>query len=517
MDIGAQGSNINPLQILFDNQSMGTSPYAYAKAYDMHKNLLVKFFQVWFDDFSPNMESYLDETLNEVYREAKIYRDRPESWNNPFPVLKNLRNIWEKDMGNKDLGAKHKTAEALVNKTYHISEEGSLNYMNKPTTDLDLSKDFIIIDLSGVPEIIQEPMNVLVTGIIASRFFTDNNKETIIAVDEAAVYLRNPELASSMLKTLTQGRSHKIFLWLATHQPSDFAKNKVKEEYKTNMFINIVLGANLENAIGSVKDYFDLTQEECDILTSAAVGEGLLLVNKQRIPIRFEPTELEKAVIKGQYKAENSPENPPIACGIGEYSIRPEYQWLVDKQRIILTDWIIGDPKLLENHGYEKHRISRVGESGTRMAYFPNGYVENKLVDIPGIGKMTVDHYCSVIQLAALGQEYNADEILINHNAEVDLQLKFGYIKVGLEVEEGGSHTIDQLVKKKGDALGKYNFVKFICSSTDSKKIISAVGEDHVLQKGSSVRDFMQTLAANPQIHQNMVNSGEFIQIGTSY
>jgi hypothetical protein len=47
----------------------------------------------------------------------------------------------------------------------------------------------------------------------------------------------------------------------ATHQSSDFAKNKVKEEYKTNMFINIVLGANLENAMDDVKDYFNLKKK----------------------------------------------------------------------------------------------------------------------------------------------------------------------------------------------------------------------------------------------------------------
>jgi len=43
-DIGAEGANINPLQILFDSQTMGSSSYAYAKAYDRHKDLLNKLF-----------------------------------------------------------------------------------------------------------------------------------------------------------------------------------------------------------------------------------------------------------------------------------------------------------------------------------------------------------------------------------------------------------------------------------------------------------------------------------------
>ena len=36
--------------------------------------------------------------------------------------------------------------------------------------------------------------------------------------------------------------------------------------------------------------------------------------------------------------------------------------------------------------------------------------VKNKQVDIPHIGRMTVDHYCSVIQLVAIAQEYNPDK-----------------------------------------------------------------------------------------------------------
>ena len=109
VDIGPSGSNINPLQILFDSQSTGTSSYAYAKVYDRHKDLFIRFCSVWFgSDFSKNMEPYLDETLNMVYEQAGIHRERPETWNRPFPVMRDLREIWEKDLNNKDLGINRK-------------------------------------------------------------------------------------------------------------------------------------------------------------------------------------------------------------------------------------------------------------------------------------------------------------------------------------------------------------------------------------------------------------------------
>jgi hypothetical protein len=112
-----------------------------------------------------------------------------------------------------------------------------------------------------------------------------------------------------------------------------------------------------------------------------------------------------------------------------------------------------------------------------------------------------------------LGQEYDADEILINHNAEVDLQLRFGSVKVGLEVEEARSHTTDQLVKKKEDALEKYDVVKFVCSGADSKTISSVVGDSYTLQKGSAVREFFQSLTDNSQLRESVVNISEINQI----
>jgi hypothetical protein len=491
-DIGADGANINPLQILFDSQSMGSSSYAYARAYDRHKDLLNKFFSVWFgSEFSNNMESYLDETLNIVYKQAGIIRDRPETWINPFQVFRNLRDVWALDAADKDLGTKQKTAEAMLNKTYHLSEEGSLSYMNKPTTDLDLSKDFIIIDISGVPELIQDAMNILVTGMISSRFSTDNEKETIIAVDEAAIFLRNPELSLSLLKTLTQGRSHKVFLWLATHQPSDFAKNRVKEEYKTNMFINIVLGANLKNAISDVKEYFDLTQDECDILTSAEVGEGLLIVKDERIPIRFEPSELEMKVIKGKF-------NPDInSSSDNEFMNLPDYQWLIDDHKIIFADWCQGDSSILLQQGYDLHKVTRLTEAGKAAAYVPKGMIQDGLIELPHFGKQTLDHYASVLQLAALIQANCGEEIHIIHEFDVDLSAKINGKKIAFEVENYNNKNLDLIVKKKEVALEKYDMVKFVCSALDAKQIVKAVGERYILRRGAAVTEFIESIAGN--------------------
>ena len=46
---------------------------------------------------SENADSYLDETLNMVYEQAGIIREKPGTWDKPWPVMQNLYDIWEKD------------------------------------------------------------------------------------------------------------------------------------------------------------------------------------------------------------------------------------------------------------------------------------------------------------------------------------------------------------------------------------------------------------------------------------
>src|SRR5450759_1139570 len=69
IDNGEFGQPINPLQIIFDPQTMGKSPEAYSSAYFRHIRILKSFFGEWLEDeFSPSMKGYLEDTLHTLYK-----------------------------------------------------------------------------------------------------------------------------------------------------------------------------------------------------------------------------------------------------------------------------------------------------------------------------------------------------------------------------------------------------------------------------------------------------------------
>lgn len=489
VDIGPTGSNINPLQILFDEKDMKSS-WSYIRVYDGQKMLLTNFFKVWMDTgFTTNMASYLDRVITEVYDDAGIIRENPESWKNAtWPVMLDLLHIFDRDRQDKSLGMERQTAEALYNRTHTVDQRGALSYVNNPT-DVDLSADFIIIDLSGVPDYdsFQDAMNVLVTGLMGSRFKTDMKKETIIAVDEAAVFLRNPRLGLFLLRTLTQGRSFGISLWLATQQMADLAKANVEEEFMTNMFFKIILGGNMgKDTIKHVQEYFNLSSGSIESLLSAKVGEGVLTTQNEEFPVNFKPTQHEMDIIKGRYNSATESEVGAV--------FTVNHEDLVEQHKLIVEDWIEGDSTPLRNTGLLQKQIQRVTGRGNVNIWLPPTILKDGKV-----GNQSLDHYGTVVQLAAYLDECGFSEIQVNHYHEVDISCVFEDVKYAFEYERPKSHSKQELIKKMAAAEENHNKVVFVCTATNEKTVSSAVGEENTVRRGNQLVDYINRIVENSE------------------
>ena len=481
-------SNINPLQILYDRDLVRGDVWGHIKIYDSHKQLLIKFFRVFFgSEFSSNMESYLDETLNEVYKKAGIYRDNPDTWNNPFPFMRDLREIWLRDSLDSSKGTKKQTAEALTNKSYHFDTEGSLNYINSPT-NINISKDFIILDISGVPDIIQDATNVLVTGLLGSRFAPDLEKETILAVDEGSVYLQNPELCNFLLKAITKGRGLGLTLWLSTQQPTDLKKAGLSSEFQTNMMLSLILSAGIgQDSISYVQDYFSLTPDSCEtILTTNERGKGILIIDKTQIPIHIEPTDHEKEIIKGQYIKPDEKEK--------RGRIKSELLKLADENGVIFSDWYSGDVRELVNLGYESHsQVSAIGAGKVKV------FCKKELVKEDGkIINQSKDHYFTVMQLAGHLIMNGAENVTVNHSEDVDVSCNFGGVSVAFEYERAANYKSNEdYFDKFQRAKKQYQEVLFICNSSNKKQINASINEENVVVRGNQVTEWVEEIRAD--------------------
>jgi hypothetical protein len=471
IDIGPRGKNINPLQILFD-ETILKDEIDYQHAFDEHMELLDQFFAVLFEGTKTiNMSNYLNESLMQVYRSKGIRRDDPKTWRNAnWPTLIDLRSIWLAAASDNSADV---TAKALIDKTYMVNTAWS--YMNRPT-DINTSADFIIVDISGVPESIKDAMNVFVTGIMGMRFKTDTKKETIIAVDEAAVFLRNPKLSLFLLRTLTQGRSYNISLWLATQQTADLVKANLEDEFKTNVSISIILGNMRKDTLDHVTKFYNLDEHSVADLQACGVGEGLLIVGDEIIPTRFKPTDLETSVIKGKKVVENTSMVDTIE--LIDDSIK-EY---VTEHKICFSSWLKSDPNQLVKKGFTPYRVQNALGIGPTQVW-------TKQI----AGNQTIDHYATVYQLAGY-LKIQKIPVEIHHSEDVDIVAEINGKQIAFEYERPGIHTFDQLIKKKEFAQNKYDRVVFIGQTANIKFLTETVGEKNTVKRGIELLELLSEL-----------------------
>ncbi len=371
---------------------------------------------------------------------------------------------------------KNVTAQAMLAKSFQIHTAWS--FLNKPT-DIDLSSDFIVIDISNVPDDLKDALNVFTTGLMQMRFRTDSKKGTVLMVDEGGVFLRNKDLSAFLLRALTQGRSFGVSLWLATQQPSDLQKVNLSEEFRTNMPLSIVLGNMRRDTVDIVKNFFKLDNATTEALLTSGVGEGLLLVADEKIPIKFKPTKLEEKIIKGK-----AHETPSTRGGVT--LVHEALYSLMNEQGIIFEDWITNEDSTLEQL-YEKRRPQNALGLGTVKVWIKKGLRTGEL-----IGNESIDHYALIAQVAGhlVQKGYSPT---ISHLEGADLAFKINGEDIFFEYEHG-EQSPEILQKKKHDTTtGR---LVFISNKSNHKYLCENLEEDNIVPRGLRLLDFIEDLTA---------------------
>lgn len=481
IETGPGGRNINPMQILYDRSQLKEDPQKYIHAFNSHKGTLKLFFDEWFEDTgTKNMSNFIDYSLNKCYEKAGIYRNVPSTWHDTnWPVLTDLFSIWEEE---KKINKDHddlKTIRAVLRKVYSLGEGGVLEYLNHQTDkNIDLSKKFIVIDMSGTAKEIEDPMRILIAGMMGQRFSTDADTSSILAIDEARVFLQNPRMSNFLITALTQGASQNIGLWLFNQDAAVFKKENVDVEFQTNTFLKIILGNNMDPVnIKHVSDYLGLDPTDQEDIVNCTVGEGLLKVGRATYPMIFKPTKLEHDVIKGMY-LKNEKNAPASEFKELDERLIP----LVMDNGFCLDQWA---PNSTMIQGWTRESVANAFGAGMKIAWVRSGALPSN---------QTLDHFVSVCQIAGQLLVSGAEDVQINHFENADITFKIGDITYCVEYERMGSHTKDELIEKKFRMQSNYSQVKFVCASNYYKKLSGWIGDDFVAKRGKDLQNWIDAI-----------------------
>lgn len=493
LGMGKDKSAINPLQIIFDETMIEDTDEEYLRIFHKHKMTVASFFDAFLKTgLTDNQSHYLDMTLNMIYAKYGIISltdDRitchPDKWRDGanFPTIHLLRKVWKDDMMSGGLGRVYESAESLYNRTGNLSNIGAYSYINRQT-NADLSKDFIVFDLSGLDKGMQDAMSALVTSVIGARFNTDAERKTLLIIDEGVAFARNPERLNFISDAYMMGRSQKITAVISFTQPTDMTP-ELAAMLKTNSMWAYILGKGMgKDSVEYVQKFFKLTDDDATELTNSGIGEGLLILGNQTIPSNFAVTDQEMSVLKG------TDGEAKKASADSAFMLLNSVADLVLEQDFCLDEWVENpDIKTMKMLGYEPHLVQRVDANGKAKAWIKSEIVDKTVPNKPKIYNQTLDHYASVVMIAGHLLEHGFEDVIVNHFDDEDVRARLGDQEFSFEYERHGSHTEKQLETKRINLESTNSRCFFVCQSSYRKFMVKAVGEHNTYTRGTAFKE----------------------------
>jgi hypothetical protein len=476
---GTTKYNINPLEIIFNENVKFDSV---SKFYE-HVNT-VKFFLnlLTGGDRTHKQMTYIGETLIELYAKFGINPEDRKTWKQEKqPTLLDLYDLWERD---KKRYKNDATIEAVHSRTSSL--RNTLSWLSNPT-NVDLTKQYTVIDLSAIPTDTQEAMNYLLTAILALRFNVRSKRKTTIMIDEAGVFLKNTRLQDEFSRMLKQAGSYGVRIIIGSQQLADLSS--ISPELRANIFISEIYGLNIGKSIDDVVRFFKLSSSDEQFLVSCskpgmcAVSVGwpyATTYHMQRVA-----SDLEAQILFGKQERQ-----------VAYTFVHPELESFAKEQGVIMADWIKGDTTILraERHVEWEQRVI-----GTGKVF---AYIDKKKLNNGLILNQSKEHFLGAIQIATCFITRNI-KVEVNHYDDADIVAWLPDGTVAFEYQTAGSNDPKLLTEKRKSGESKYGRLFFVGNAQSAKEISEAIGTDEiVIPRGARLEQKIKELLGEKSLEQ---------------
>ena len=142
-------------------------------------------------------------------------------------------------------------------------------------------------------------------SVLFTKVLFANKNRGFFFVDEAWLFVNYPATMSILENLARRARKYSKGLIFVTQRPEDVAKNEAGKTILEQAATSILLGQN-ESAIPTLKEIYNLRNEEAEELITAEKGRGIIRSGKYVLRIQVLPTseELEMFKTTGQWGVE---------------------------------------------------------------------------------------------------------------------------------------------------------------------------------------------------------------------
>ena len=248
---------------------------------------LMDLMPIMLGELSEPQKSFIDKALTEAYLLHGITND-PRTWNNKPPILEDVLNALQR-MEKKAVKVEESTIRSLINRLdMHVN--GVFSFLNKHTK-INFNNSFVCFDIGNLPKQVKPTLMFLVLDYVYMKMKKDLERKLLV-IDEAWSLLSKAEEASYIFEIVKTCRKFNLALFLINQEVEGMLASEAGRSVLANSSYTLLMRQK-PAVIKQIQETFFLSNAERLALLTAAVGEGILIMDDEHSEIRIVASEEE--------------------------------------------------------------------------------------------------------------------------------------------------------------------------------------------------------------------------------
>lgn len=232
-------------------------------------------------------KSFIDRAITESYAKKAITSD-PKTWNREPPILGDVLDCL-KIMEKKAVKIEEPTVRSLINRL-DMYVNGVFSFLNRQTR-INFNNRFVCFDIGNLPKQVKPTLMFLVLDFVYMKMRQDLERK-ILVIDEAWSLLSRAEDASYIFEIVKTCRKFNLALFLINQEVEGMANTEAGKSVLANSSYTILMRQK-PAVIEDIQEAFHLSNAERTFLLTAAVGEGILIMDDEHSEIKIVASERE--------------------------------------------------------------------------------------------------------------------------------------------------------------------------------------------------------------------------------
>lgn len=264
---------------------------------------LVGLLRIMLGGLTPEEDAIIDRALTETYAAKDITPETdPKTWSEKIPIMSDFAQILESMEG----------AESLLRRVQKFTEGTFSSFFNQKT-NISTDKSFVAFGIRDMEEELRPMAMFIIMRYIWNKVRSELKKR-ILLVDEAWWIMQTEDGASFLFGVVKRARKYWLGVTTITQDVGDFMKSSYGQPIVANSALQLLMKQSTA-PIEMIKNTFNLTEEEKNLLLGSEVGEGIFFAGPKHVAIRVVSSYAENQIITTapqevlQIKKERNEEN----------------------------------------------------------------------------------------------------------------------------------------------------------------------------------------------------------------